>query len=160
MPVLHDHKQVLSRAEVMLQCATAMNVPMLVTEQYPKGLGRTVKQIMSLAGDAPIFEKSRFSGITSEVEAALNRVGRKQVLVMGTEAHVCVMQSVLDLLRRDYEVGLLIDAVASRSVLDRDTAIRRMLDSGALGMTVESAVFEMVEDAADPVFKNVRGFIK
>lgn len=144
----------------------ALELPILVTEQYPKGLGRTVPELLeALAGPGgtvfSILEKTAFSSYGCQgVPEALGRWAPKRVLVCGIEAHVCVNQSVHDLLTAGFGVHVAADAVESRKAADREAALRKMERSGATITTTEMAAFELLRDARHPRFKEVQGLFK
>ena len=97
VPALHHADAAIERSRVLLQGLQALAEPIVVTEQYPKGLGHTVAAIKLLLGDAvPLFEKTRFSALTDEVAAEIKRLGAQNVILVGAEAHVCMLQTVLD----------------------------------------------------------------
>ena len=138
-----------------------LGLPIFVTEQYPKGLGHTEPGILEALGENPAVVKATFSccGAPDLVSDIRSR-GIRQVLVSGTEAHVCVQQTALDLLSRDFQVQLAVDAVASRKELDYRTALDRMARSGVILTSVESALFELLEVSGTAEFKQVAALIK
>jgi nicotinamidase-related amidase len=139
--------------EFLIDAAALVGVPVHVTEQYPQGLGPTIAQLSAkLPAKRP--DKKTFSccGATGFVES-LNREARPCVFVAGIETHVCVSQTVLDLLERGFQVALAVDAVGSRHPLDHSTALERLRQAGALLTTVEAAGFEWTATAAHPSFK-------
>jgi nicotinamidase-related amidase len=152
-----DH---LPRIEVLVEACRALDVPVLASEQYPQGLGPTVESLATLLGDTPpaklTFSCSRDKGLREAIEKS----GRQQVVVTGIEAHVCVLQTVLDLLNNEYEVFVPYDAVNSRRKSDRKWALRRMASAGAVITTTESALFELVERCDTADFKTVAKLIK
>jgi nicotinamidase-related amidase len=161
---------VLAATGKLIRAARILGVPIVVTEQYPKGLGRTVGEIEEALrsgpppAEAPLperLEKTSFSALRARgVGEALVRLGARSVLVAGIEAHVCVAQSVLDLVGAGYSTLLAVDAVASRKPLDQETALRRMERAGAGLVSAEAAAFELLEDAAHPRFKEVQALFK
>jgi nicotinamidase-related amidase len=143
-----------------------LGLPIVVTEQYPRGLGRTVTELkaaLALAGPppVPVFEKTAFSslGCPGAVEW-LRLAGSRSVVVCGIEAHVCVQQSVHDLLQGGYSTHVAVDAVESRRAVDRQTALERMSASGAIPATAELVAFELLRDAKHPRFKEVQALYK
>jgi nicotinamidase-related amidase len=148
---------VAARTAVLAQGAAVLVVPVLVTEQYPRGLGDTVPEVLAALGDAPRLPKTVFSAARAE---GFDLAGRGQALVCGVEAHVCVAQTVLDLLERGVDVQVAADATASRSARDRDAALRRLEVAGATVTTVEAALFELLGAAGTPEFKAVQELIK
>lgn len=138
--------------------AQAMNIPVVVTEQYPKGLGPTLKEVKALfAAFAPV-EKVEFSGWLPQVREQLT--GRSQVLVMGMEAHVCVFQTTRDLVQAGLTVYVAEDAIISRSPVDRAAGVRLCEKAGALITTVEAALFDALGKAGSPEFKAVSNAVK
>ena len=139
-----------------------LEIPIIVTEQYPKGLGRTVTEIAGLLpeGFEPI-EKLSFSACgASEFDLHLRERHIEQVIVCGIEAHICVSQTAHDLLARSYQVHLLADAVATRIERNRDIAIKKMDDAGAVISSVEMALFELCEASGTPEFKEIQNLVK
>jgi nicotinamidase-related amidase len=138
----------------LLQAARILDVPRVVSEQYPKGLGHTAAEV-GLEGERPI-EKSVFSAARAE---GFDLAGRDQAIVCGIEAHVCVSQTVLDLLERGIEVQIPADAVGSRHGIDYERGLERLERAGAVVTTVEAALFELLERAGTPAFKAVQKLI-
>jgi nicotinamidase-related amidase len=138
-----------------------LGLPVLVTEQYPKGLGLTVRELREALGEMTALEKTCFSSCGSEeFSARLKELRRIQALVCGIETHVCVSQTVHDLLRSGFSVHVAVDAVESRKELDREVALRKMERSGAILTTAEAAAFEVLADAKHPRFKEVQALFK
>src|SRR5439155_19701411 len=140
------HEQLLETTARFLKALPLFQIPILATEQYPQGLGPTVPQIAALL-PRPACSKTLFSACTQDILAELKQLNRPQVLVLGIEAHVCLQQTVLDLLRNGYQPFLLTDATSSRRPYDRDTAVLRMTQAGAIPTTTESALFEFTRQA-------------
>jgi len=136
-----------------------LSIPVIATEQNPSRLGATVPELVL---DAPAFAKTKFSMYTEEVSGALTALGseRKSVLLVGIEAHVCVLQTVLDLLENNYDVCVVCDAVSSQRPHDRAVALERIKAAGATLTTSESAVFDLLRDANHPKFKTISGMLK
>jgi nicotinamidase-related amidase len=138
-----------------------LSLPVLVTEQYPQGLGRTAPELLEALGAEDVFTKTCFSSCGSEeFSSRLESLARRQVLVCGIETHVCVSQTVHDLLQRGFFVQVAVDAVESRKALDRELALGKMERSGAILTTTESAAFELLEDARNPKFREVQALFK
>jgi nicotinamidase-related amidase len=138
----------------LLRAARILQVPALVSEQYPKGLGRTAPEVG--LEDEPRIEKTVFSAVRA---AGFELQGRDQAIVCGIETHVCVGQTVHDLLERGVEVHVPADAVGSRHALDYERGLERMQRAGAVVSTVEAALFELLERAGTPEFKAVQKLI-
>ena len=138
----------------LLQAARILELPRIVSEQYPKGLGHTAPEV-GLAEEVPI-EKSVFSAVRAD---GFQLAGRTQAIVCGIETHVCVSQTVQDLLGRDIEVHVPADAVGSRHRIDYERALERLERAGAVVSTVEAVLFELLERAGTPEFKAVQKLI-
>ena len=144
LPVMHEREALLARTELLLEGLALMNLPVVVSEQYPKGLGPTLPVILERVPGAQVLPKASFSvWDDAGLRAALAGNARRTVLVCGIEAHVCVQQSVLDLLQDGYRVVVIADAVSSRQTSDVARALARMLASGAVITGVESLLFEL-----------------
>ena len=157
-----DFAEAARRIATAVSGAQLLRVPVVVTEQYPKGLGRTAAEIAAALapGDEPV-EKTAFSSCgAQEFVARLEQTGAKQILVCGIEAHICVNQTTHDLLARGFQVHLLTDCVTARTARDREAGISKMQRSGALPSTVELALFELLRDARHEQFKAVQKLIK
>ena len=154
-------EEMLSGVVRLVSTFRILELPVLVTEQYPRGLGRSVPELLRALGEDAAFTKTSFSACGSaEFSRRLTDLGRRQVLVCGIETHVCVSQTVHDLLARGYTVHVAVDAVESRKEIDRELALRKMERSGAVLTTSESAAFELLEDKESPGFKAVQALFK
>jgi nicotinamidase-related amidase len=153
---------VLSRALTMINAARALDIPITATEQYPARLGATVPAVKEALGDAPLFEKTAFSCLrVPEVKARVTAAVPVNLLLLGIETHVCLLQTALDALALDgVRPHLLVDAISSRRALDRDTAFERLARAGAVLSTVESAIFETLEEAGTARFKRILPLVK
>ena len=158
---MHESDQLLSNAVRLLQGLKVLQVPILLTEQYPKGLGPTLPAIMrELDGVVPV-EKNCFSSCGAPpFREALEKSGRRNILLFGIESHVCVQQTALDLLETGYRPVVVTDCVSSRKVHDRDTAFLRLRQEGALLATLESVLFEMCAVAGTDTFKAISRLVK
>lgn len=142
----------------LIQGAEAMGVPIVVTEQYPKGLGHTVPEVAEhLPGDVEPIEKVRFSAAEAE---GFDLDGHDQALVCGIETHVCVNQTVLDLLDQEVEVHVAADAVGSRSEANRELGLHKAEQAGAVLTSVETALFELLRGSDAAEFKQVQALIR
>lgn len=160
LPAIHEADVCVAAACRMIEAARIMGVPTVLTEQYPAGLGRTCGAIRESLGNEPAFEKTRFSGCVSAVVDRLRELDRPNIVVVGIEAHVCVLQTVLDLLRLGFRAFVCADGVSSRRPLDRDVAIERMRHAGAVITTCESVAFELLGEAGTETFKKVLKIVK
>jgi nicotinamidase-related amidase len=146
MPVIHDRFEVEQNLERLIRGAQILSVPVLVTEQYVKGLGPTIEPLRQALGESyrPI-EKQCFSAHgCAPFAAQLGALDRRQVLLAGVETHVCVYQTARDLLSEGRAVWVVADAVSSRSVRNRDIALQRMMGDGARLSSTEMALFELL----------------
>jgi len=156
-----EFPQVASRAAMAVRGFQILNVPVIVTEQYPKGLGRTAEEILfSLPDDYEPIEKISFSSCVDSFLGKLNEAGTKQVVLCGLETHICVNQTAHDLLANGFEVHVLTDAVGSRYSQDREAGLSKMLQSGVTPATVEMSLFELMRDARHEQFKEIQSLIK
>jgi nicotinamidase-related amidase len=160
VPAIHEVSACLDAVRRLVGAARVLGVPMLATEQYPAGLGPTLASLREQIADVPMVEKTRFSACVQEVLERLAGASARAIIVVGIEAHVCVQQTVLDLLRLGYTPYLCVDAIGSRRPLDRDTAIERMRDAGAIVTTTESVIFELTGEAGTDTFKKVLKIVK
>lgn len=153
-------EQLISSCQFLGDAAKLLGIPLSITEQYPKGLGDTVTALQPYCADRPA--KKRFScveclGWPSAAEAADDRF---QIVVAGMETHVCILQTVLDLLSAGYQVYVVVDAVASQRLIDQQIAVERMANSGAILVTAEGVVFEWAETAEAAEFKQLSALVK
>jgi len=158
---LHEWERTLARACVLIRGAHLLELPVVYTEQYPKGLGATVPEVREALGDAQRFEKRTLSALGAPgLAQALARLGRNQVIVAGIETQACINQSVHELLAAGYQVHLAEDAVSARRPSDHASALAKLLASGAIGGSVESMLFECLRSADHPAFKSVQALLK
>ena len=160
LPAIFEKERVVQNAVRLIRAAQVLSVPVLATEQYRKGLGATVAEVAAaMAGFAPL-EKLTFSSCGAPAFAkALQAHGVKDVILCGIEAHVCVQQTAIDLMK-DYFVYVVADAIGSRHRHDHKVAVERLRDCGAVITTVESAVFELLRQAGTDQFKQVLPLFK
>lgn len=159
--VIFEKERLVSACRKLIQAAELLGIPMVVTEQYPKGMGPTDSQISQLLANPEAMKKVSFSccGV-EDFNQKIADFKRKQVIVVGIEAHVCVLQTVHDLLHQGYFLYVLYDAVSSRKEGDYANALDRMRQAGAVIGSVESAVFELLEKAGTSIFRQVSKLIK
>lgn len=146
--------------KLILGCQT-LNVPIIITEQYPQGLGPTEPAITAAITMTEPLSKITFSCCGIEgFSKGLKQRGLRQIILTGIECHVCVLQTALDLLAEGFQVHLVRNAVSSRKQMDYDTAQQRLAEAGAIITTTETVLFELLEKAGTPEFKNVVKLIK
>jgi len=160
--VIPDFGEVASRIAIAVEGARLLEVPVIVTEQYPKGLKHTAEEIIArLPVELKPIEKSCFSSCGAEdFLSQLTSRKVKQVLVCGIEAHICVLQTSLDLLASGFEVYLLVDCITSRRPENKQAALARLTQAGAIHSTLEMALFEMMRTADSPQFKAIQNLIR
>ncbi len=163
LPHIDQAAETLSAAVQLVRGTRIFELPVLATVQYVKGLGATHPALDRLLTENGIetFEKACFSTCDDEgLREKLRQMDRSQIIVTGIEAHVCVQQSVLDLLSMDYQVFVCADAVSSRRPLDRETALTRMRADGAAVTTVEAALFELCRFSGTEQFRQLLEVVK
>ena len=144
---------------LMSRIAAVMGIPVIVTEQYPKALGRTVEEVkQAWVKGQTVVEKTKFSMCLPQVVEAAR--GKKNVVLYGIEGHVCVQQTCLDLLEQGFNVHLLSDGISSQYSLDRSAALVRMREAGAVLSTSQSVIFELMRDTQYEKFKAVSELLK
>jgi nicotinamidase-related amidase len=155
---LPSFDEVAGASATLVQGASAIGIPVLVTEQYPSGLGATVGEVAEHLPDGTVaLPKVRFSAAEAE---GFELGERDQALVCGIEAHVCVNQTVLDLIDEDVEVHVAADAVGSRTEANRELGLAKMERSGAVLTSVEMALFELLGGSDAEAFKKVQALVK
>jgi nicotinamidase-related amidase len=161
LPVINNYQRVVDNTIKLIRGFKELNLPIFYTEQYPKGLGPTVRSVADELGDLKPFDKMSFScsGAGNLFEELQNK-NLLQVVVCGIEAHVCVQQTVLDLIENGLQVNLAVDAISSRKEIDYDTAIERMRYHKAEVSTTESVLFELLNVCGTPQFKAISKIVK
>lgn len=174
-PLIYRSESIINRCKLLNEGARLLNVPCVVTEQYVKAFGKTVPEIklnweggQGEQGDyvTPCYEKKKFSMMTDELLQGFGNQLSNQggpctdVILCGIEAHVCVLQTALDLLKSNINVHLVCDAVSSQRPHDRAVALHRMKEAGVILTTAESALFELAESADHPNFKQLSSLVK
>lgn len=156
-PAVLGFEQVANNTALLVQGARALGIPVVATEQYPRGLGDTVPEVADHLGSADPIEKTVFSAAAAE---GFDLGGRDQVLLCGIESHVCVSQTAHDLIDRGVEVHVARDAVGSRTEENRELGLHKMEGAGAVLTSVETALFEMLREAGSDEFKAVQRLVK
>jgi nicotinamidase-related amidase len=160
MPVIHNNQMVFDNTNKLLRGAEILNIETIITEQYPKGLGNTCKEIQ-LPETTNIFEKVCFSCMQSNhVNDQLKLTNIKDIIVCGVEAHICVLKTTLDALKEGYNVHVVADAVSSRTPENRALALERMRQSGAFITSTEMILFMLLNEAGTDEFKAISKLIK
>lgn len=161
-PAIKGMDALLPKLSMLLAAAKELSVQVLATEQYPKGLGRTLPEIAALLPtEKQPFEKTSFSCFGSDAfRSALKQTPVKTLALCGVETHVCVLQTALDAIERGYKVFVIADCIASRNDFDRDIALDFMAKAGVRILSAEAFIFMMLKDAAHPSFKAISKLVK
>jgi nicotinamidase-related amidase len=162
VPAIGRMADILPKIKTLLSAAKELKVPVMVTEQYPKGLGRTIPELLPLLpeGFQPL-EKTSFSCFGAEgFRTELSKSPVKSLVLIGIETHICLLQTAVHALERGYEVFLVADCVASRNDFDRDIALAFMAKAGVRIVSAESLIFMLLKDASNPAFRAVSKLIK
>jgi nicotinamidase-related amidase len=162
LAVVMKHKdKVVNNCLHLIEAAKLLNIPIIVTEQYPKGLGHTINEIKEALPSYEPLEKVTFDCCKGDgFVNKLNSLGREQIILSGMETHVCVLQTSLSLLKEKYAVHLVSDAVSSRKKDDYMTGMELMRDAGAVITCTETVLFQLLEKAGTPEFKTIVRRIK
>ena len=161
LPVIRNYEVVLENTIKLIKGFKTLQLPIYFTEQYPKGLGPTSKKVLSeLEGYSAIHKMSFSCSGAGNLFDELHKKKLSQIVVCGVESHVCVQQTVLDLMANNFQANLAADAVSSRKEIDYKTALQRMLALGAEITTTESILFELLEVCGTPEFKEVSKIVK
>jgi isochorismate hydrolase len=147
--------------DILLTAANQFNVPIVVTAQYPKGLGPIEEFITNrLTDSSKHFDKTRFSSLgADQLPEHLNQINKKQIILTGIESHICVLQSAIEFINEGYDVFVVTDAIASRKASSYETALMRMNQAGCSLLNTESVLFEWLRDASHPEFKTLSKLI-
>lgn len=160
VPVMKYKDQVINNNKILLNAAKEMSFPVIATEQYPRGLGRTVSELLDLIVEENVYAKNSFTAYTNEVKETLKLLGKKKILVTGMETHVCVFQTVRDLINDGYQVFLVKDGVASRTKANYLNGLDLMKSLGATITNTETVVFDLLKVSGTPEFKTILKLIK
>jgi nicotinamidase-related amidase len=160
-PHIHNNIQLQERCSILIKGLQLLQVPILVTQQYTRGLGGTIQPLLNVLGPVHIHEKMTFSCCGStDVESVILGAHGHAVIVMGVEAHICVQQTVLDVLGQGRSAIVVEDCISSRKENDKAIAVDRMRSAGAIVTTCESLLFELAESAEHPKFKELSALVK
>lgn len=152
--LIHDHEAILPRALKLIELAKTLDMPILWSEQYKKGLGETTEAVRTALEGVPAHEKLSFGCMGDEGCAAyIEQAQRPQLLITGIEAHICVMQTALAAVEAGYEAFVVQDAIGSQNPTDYEAACARMGQNGVQLLTTQMAMFELLREAGTPTFK-------
>lgn len=161
VPVISDHEKIVQKSAVFAQGLEALGVPFIVSQQYTKGLGNTVAEVANVITSFSFMEKDTFSCLgCDEIAGWIKAQGKKTVLLCGVEAHICVLQTALDLITEGYRLFIVADCVGSRDNYDKEMALLRLQGEGAFFTSSEAALFELTGGAKSPHFKTISKLVK
>ena len=162
LPAMSDPKILVERSEILLKGLKLLDVPMILTTQYAKGLGDNISTITSaMEYEGEVYDKTTFSAYETEsVRQKLEASGRKQVIICGIETHICVLQTAIDLKAAGYEPILVADCVDSRKPMDKEYGLKRAMQEGVWMTTTEQLLFELTRKAGGPLFKQISALIR
>jgi nicotinamidase-related amidase len=159
--VMYEKEALLENAQRLVKGLQVLGVPIILTEQNPRGLGPTAPELMQLMPQVQPIAKFAFDCCQDKgFQQAINNVRRKEVLICGIESHICVYQTALELLNSGYEVQVVADAVSSRAPKNRDISLARLQSEGAKLTVTEMALYELLQTAENPQFKEMLKVVK
>lgn len=160
-PFINENEQLTKNTRILIEGLRVLDVPLIVTQQYTKGLGTTIAPVAEVLGDFEHLEKTAFSCCDdSDFNTALAAADRKFIIITGIEAHVCVLQTAIDLLEKNFIPVVVEDCVSSRRLNDKNIAIERMRREGAVITTYESILFELLRYSGTDQFKAISKLVK
>ncbi len=160
-PFIHEHDELTKNTGILIKGMQALGVPILLTQQYTKGLGPTIQPLASLMPEVEVIEKTAFSCCDEpKFDIELETLTNKYIVIAGIETHVCVLQTAIDLLERGYIPVIIEDCVSSRRLSDKQAAIRRMRSEGAIISTYESILFELLQFSGTEEFREISKLVK
>lgn len=160
MKAMPDRNKVYKTANLLFATAKQYNIPVIVTEQYPAGLGHTVDAVKEYLQDYKCIEKNSFCACTPQFNEVLNTLNRKNIVVLGSETHICVYQTVRDLIRQGYQVHVVSDGVCSRTQENYQNGLDLMEKMGAIISNAETIVFDLLKISGTPEFKAISPLLK
>ncbi|WP_096700966.1 hydrolase [Magnetospirillum sp. 15-1] len=160
-PVMSDPRRVYRGCGLLLRAAARLSLPVVISEQYPKGLGPTSGELLEYAPEGAVMEKLHFSCAADDgIRARIEGSRRDQIVIAGIESHVCVLQSALGFKQAGFSPVVVADACASRDPANYQAAMSRLADNGVEIVTVEMVIFEWLHRAGTPEFKELSALIK
>ena len=161
LPHIFEYKKVLKTCLKLIEGLQVLSVPVIVTQQYTKGLGATNQEIVKLIPDFDFTEKLAFSCYKEpKFKDKLDSIGKKKIIICGIESHICVFQTCIDLLDAGYLPVIIEDCVSSRNNNDKVVSIARMRQAGAIITTMESILFELTQCAGTDIFKAISKIVR
>lgn len=164
IPTILEHEKLLENTKKLCAGLIALDIPCIVTEHYKKGLGETVpmlKEVLNMSEKTKVYDKITFSAYENEeIKKIITSTNKKNIIICGAEAHICVLQTTIDLQNNGYQVILVEDCIGSRTQINKEGAVKRAMQEGAIITTYEAILFELVRVAGTPVFKQILNIIK
>ena len=159
-PALHEAERFTAACTLLIQGLHALGIPMMATEQYPPGLGTTLPEIKSLLPDTPVVEKTRFSAVLPETENFIRRHNAQNIVLIGAETHICMLQTALDLRAQGLNVYIPAECAASRNPANKANGLEQMHAAGVTVGNGESLLFALLRDAKHPAFKTISKLVR
>ncbi len=161
IPAINNNEEIVAKTSILIKGLKELEVPVIVSQQYTKGLGNTIAPIAEALGEFEPFDKKSFSLMGDEnINRAIKLTGRRNIVICGVEAHICVLQTLLDLIEEGYNVYLVEDCIGSRKENDKVMACRRAENEGGFITTYEAVLYELTGGAANPHFKVISKLTK
>lgn len=160
MPVIENGEEVVNNNIKLIKLANILNIPIIATEQYPIGLGYTVKELKELLNDGQIYTKTSFSGLTDAVLNELEKKDINSVILSGVETHICVLFTARDLIDKGYEVYLLEDCVSSKRISNKVNALNQLNKMGINITNFETVAFDLIKSSEHEKFREISKLIK
>ena len=159
-PALHEAERFTAACTLLIRGLHALGIPMMATEQYPQGLGTTLPEIKSLLPDTPFVEKTRFSAVLPETEDFIRRHNAQNIVLIGAETHICMLQTALDLRAQGLNVYIPAECAASRNPANKTNGLEQMRAAGVTVGNGESLLFALLRDAKHPAFKTISKLVR
>lgn len=158
--IMDDKDSVVNNTKTLIEASKLLDFPLIITEQYPKGLGSTLVELTENIDNPETYEKSSFNAYLEDIKEAIDSKYRKKIIIAGMETHICVMQTARELIGAGYQVFVVEDAVCSRTVENSKNGLDQMREMGAVITNTESVVFDLLKVSGTPEFKALSQMIK
>lgn len=160
VPAMSEEEKLVKKSKILLGGLKAMGIPMIVTTQYAKGLGNTIEDLSEELDGAPVIDKNTFSVMDNDAVKQAIPKGTKNIIVCGMEAHICVLQSIIDFQEAGYQTYMVADCISSRSQEDKAYSLVRGEKEGTVITTAEAVLYELMGGSKHPAFKTVSSLVK
>ena len=157
--IIHELDAVVKNSDILNRASEILGIPLVITEHVPEKLGKTLNEIY-MHDDTCRFEKTRFSVFNDEISEFVKNIGKPVIVIYGIEAHICILQSCLDAIKKGYHVLLVADAISSRKEYSKEVAIKLLSQKGVEVVTTEMLLFRLIKDAKHERFKDIAKLIK